>query len=87
MERKPPSSPQSTGIVRPIGNRRQSFTFEERHVSKYITRACRYIGDRALDSLQEMPFDEQMRVRAAAGPLAKILRIGSSKGSEGRPVY
>jgi hypothetical protein len=37
--------------------------------------------------LQELPFEEQMRVRAAAGPLAKILWIGSSKGSEGRPVY
>jgi hypothetical protein len=34
-----------------------------------------------------MPFDEQMRVRAAAAPLAKILWIGSRKGSEGRPLY
>lgn len=37
--------------------------------------------------LQEMPFEEQMRVRAAAKPLTKILAIGSNKGSEGRPVF
>ena len=37
--------------------------------------------------LYEMTFDEQMRVRAAPEPLAKILWIGCSKGSEGRPRY
>jgi hypothetical protein len=34
-----------------------------------------------------MPFEEQMRVREAAGPLKKLLRIGSSRGAEGRPLY
>jgi hypothetical protein len=37
--------------------------------------------------LATMSFDEQMRVRKAAEPLAKLLWIGSSLGSEGRPRY
>lgn len=37
--------------------------------------------------LQDKPFDEQMRIRTAAAPLAKILWIGCNKGSEGRPLY
>ncbi len=37
--------------------------------------------------LQRLPFAEQMRVRKAAEPLAKLLWIGSGKGSEGRPLY
>lgn len=37
--------------------------------------------------LQQLPFDEQMRVRTAADPIKKLLWIGSSKGSEGRPLY
>jgi hypothetical protein len=32
-------------------------------------------------------FDEQMRVRDAAAPVAKLLRIGSTRGSEGRPLF
>ena len=39
---------------------------------------------RRLDALS---FEEQIRVRKAAEPLAKLLWIGSSKGSEGRPRY
>jgi hypothetical protein len=31
-----------------------------------------------------MSLEEQKRVRAAAEPLAKLLGIGSTKGSEGR---
>jgi hypothetical protein len=37
--------------------------------------------------LQPLPFEEQMRVRGAAKPLAKLLYIGSSQGAEGRPLY
>jgi hypothetical protein len=36
---------------------------------------------------QTMSFEEQMRVRKAAEPLAKLLWIGSSKGSHGWPLY
>jgi hypothetical protein len=37
--------------------------------------------------LNEMPLEEQMRVRAAARPLVELLGIGSTKGSEGRWLY
>jgi len=37
--------------------------------------------------LAQLPFDEQMRVRSAAEPVKKLLRIGASQGSEGRPLY
>jgi hypothetical protein len=37
--------------------------------------------------LEPLPFAEQMRARKAAEPLAKLLWIGSGKGSEGRPLY
>ncbi len=37
--------------------------------------------------LETMSLDEQMRARKAAEPLAKLLWIGSSKGSEGWPLY
>jgi hypothetical protein len=37
--------------------------------------------------LNELPYDEQKRVRAAAKPLADKLWIGCKKGSEGRSVY
>jgi len=34
-----------------------------------------------------MPHEEQSRVRRAAEPLANLLGIGSSKGSEGLWLY
>ncbi len=37
--------------------------------------------------LHDMPFEEQMRLREAVKPLAKLLWIGSGKGSEGYPLY
>jgi hypothetical protein len=37
--------------------------------------------------LQELSDEERSRVRRAAEPLAKLLWIGSSKGSEGRWLY
>jgi hypothetical protein len=37
--------------------------------------------------LKKLPFDEQMRVRMAAKPMATLLAIGSARGSEGRPIY
>lgn len=37
--------------------------------------------------LHDHTFDEQMRLREAVKPLAKLLSIGSGKGSEGYPLY
>jgi hypothetical protein len=37
--------------------------------------------------LEQMTYDEQMRVREATAPLAKLLWIGCTKGSEGRPRF
>jgi len=37
--------------------------------------------------LNKLPFDEQMRVRKAAAPVADLLLIGSTWGSEGRPLF
>jgi hypothetical protein len=37
--------------------------------------------------LQKLSFAEQMRVRDAAAPMAKLLYIGSTLGSEGRPLF
>jgi hypothetical protein len=37
--------------------------------------------------LQDLPHEERMRVRTRAEPWAKLLRFGSSKGSEGRMQY
>jgi hypothetical protein len=37
--------------------------------------------------LQEMTYEEQKRVRAAAKPTADMLWIGCRKGSEGRWLY
>ncbi len=37
--------------------------------------------------LQTLPFAEQMRVRDAAKPIAKLLWIGCTRGSEGRPLF
>jgi hypothetical protein len=34
-----------------------------------------------------MTYEEQMRMREAAPPLAKLLWIGCIKGSEGRPRF
>ena len=34
--------------------------------------------------LEKMPFDDAQRVRGVAAPLAKLLWIGCTKGSEGR---
>jgi len=37
--------------------------------------------------LEQMTYEEQMRMREAATPLAKLLWIGCIKGSEGRPRF
>jgi len=37
--------------------------------------------------LEQMTYEEQMRMREAAAPLAKLLWIGCIKGSEGRPRF
>jgi hypothetical protein len=37
--------------------------------------------------LQKLPFKEQLQVRDAAAPMAELLRIGSTKGAEGRPLF
>ena len=37
--------------------------------------------------LEAMTYEEQMRMREAAAPLAKLLWIGCIKGSEGRPRF
>jgi len=37
--------------------------------------------------LEQMPYEEKKRVRAAAKPLAETLWIGCCKGSEGRWLY
>jgi hypothetical protein len=37
--------------------------------------------------LQKLSFKEQLRVRDAAAPLAALLRIGSTQGAEGRPLF
>jgi hypothetical protein len=37
--------------------------------------------------LHKMPIEESLRLRGAMKPLAQLLWIGCSKGSEGRPRY
>jgi hypothetical protein len=37
--------------------------------------------------LEQVSYDEQMRLREAAAPLARLLWIGCIKGSEGRPRF
>ena len=37
--------------------------------------------------LTGLPFAEQMRVREAAAPMAKLLSIGSTRGAEGKPLF
>jgi hypothetical protein len=37
--------------------------------------------------LEQMTYDEQMRLREATAPLVKLLWIGCIKGSEGRPRF
>ena len=37
--------------------------------------------------LEQLTYEEQIRVREATAPLAKLLWIGRIKGSEGRPRF
>jgi hypothetical protein len=37
--------------------------------------------------IAKLPFNEQMRIRDAAAPMAKLLCIGSTKGADGRPLF
>jgi hypothetical protein len=37
--------------------------------------------------LEQLTYEEQIRVREATAPLAKLLWIGCIKGSEGRPRF
>jgi hypothetical protein len=49
---------------------------------------ARLAGSRMLwRRLEQMTYEEQMRMREAAAPLAKLLWIGCIKGSEGRPRF
>jgi hypothetical protein len=52
-------------------------------VARAAVRITNAIGGR----LEQMTYEEQMRMREAAAPLAKLLWIGCIKGSEGRPRF
>jgi hypothetical protein len=52
-------------------------------------RRARFCQDHACywRRLEGMTYEEQIRMREAAAPLAKLLWVGCIKGSEGRPRF